>query len=105
MSKFESLNTAAFEEIVENDGEKCLVMFSRKSCTVCQSVHAKLEALKDDYPSVPFYEVDVEEQPRLMAKQHLKGVPQTLFFADGEARSRITGDASEDDFADRIEGL
>ncbi|OUO90665.1 hypothetical protein B5F40_05585 [Gordonibacter sp. An230] len=105
MSAFESLNAAAFEEIVEDDGEHCLVLFSRKSCTVCKSVHAKLEALKEDYPSVPFFEVDVEEQPGLMAKQHLKGVPQTLFFADGEAQSRITGDASEDDFADRIEAL
>lgn len=105
MNEFESLNAVGFEEIVEDDGEHCLVLFSRTSCTVCQSVHAKLETLKDDYPSVSFYEVDVEQQPSLMAKQHLKGVPQTLFFANGKVQARITGDASEDDFADRIEGL
>lgn len=105
MTKFESLNAVGFEEVVEDGGEHCLVLFSRTSCTVCQSVHAKLETLKDDYPRVPFYEVDVEEQPSLMAKRHLKGVPQTLFFADGEIRARITGDTSEDEFADRIEEL
>ena len=28
------LNSAAFHEYVENDGETCLVIFSRKSCHV-----------------------------------------------------------------------
>lgn len=105
MGKFEELNAAAFEEIVEDGGDRCLVLFSRESCTVCQSVHSKLETLEGEYPDVPFYGVDVEKQPRLMAKFHLKGVPQTLFFTGGELRSRITGDASEDDFAERIESL
>ena len=105
MSKFEALNDVAFEEFVEDEGERCVVLFSRESCTVCQSVHGKLEALAGDYPDIAFYEVDVEKQPRLMMKHHLKGVPQTLFFAGGELRGRITGDASEDDFADHIESL
>ncbi len=101
----EKLNATAFEEIVEDDGETCLVLFSRKTCTVCQSLHVKLDSLEADYPDFPFYQIDVEETPNLMGKFHLKGVPQTLFFKDGEVEKRITGDCSEDDLADQIEAL
>ena len=45
----------------------------------------------------------MEEQPRLLPKYRLKGIPQTLFFNNGEVKAVITGDASEDDFADKIE--
>ncbi len=105
MGAFEKLGTAAFEEYVEDGGQRCLVLFTRASCPVCQSVRAKLEALRGDYPDLPFYEVDAERQPQLMARFRLKGVPQTLLFADGEPRDRITGDAGEDELADRIEAL
>lgn len=99
MKGFTSLTTVAFEELVEEEGQHCLVLFTRTSCPVCQSVHATLEALKDEFLAAPFYEVDVEQQPSLLRKYHLKGVPQTLFFADGSVRAHITGAASEDDFA------
>ena len=64
----ETLNRVAFREIVEDDGEPCLVIFSRKSCHVCQAVHGKLDSLEGEYPDVPFYEVDVEAEPELQAK-------------------------------------
>ena len=41
----EKLNDSSFEEIIYDDGEPCLVMFSRKSCHVCQAVHPKIEEL------------------------------------------------------------
>lgn len=99
------LNAAAFSEIVEEEGDPCLVLMSRTSCHVCKAVHPKLESLEKDYPSFPFYEVDVEEQPGLLPKYHLKGVPQTLFFDDGEMKYVITGDAPEDEFAEKIEDM
>ena len=40
------LNTTAFREYVENDGETCLVVFSRKSCHVCQGIHGILDDLE-----------------------------------------------------------
>lgn len=103
--RMKKLNAVAFNEIVEEDGQRCLVLFSRKDCAVCKSVHPKLEGLESDYPDYPFYEIDVEEQPRLLPKYRLKGIPQTLFFDNGEVKAVITGDASEDDFADKIEEM
>lgn len=44
----DKLNANAFDEIVYDEGEPCLVMFTRKSCHVCQGVHPKLEELAED---------------------------------------------------------
>lgn len=101
----ETLNRVAFQEIVEGDGEPCLVIFSRKSCHVCQAVHGKLDNLEKEYTDVPFYEVDVEAEPELQNKFSLKGVPHVLFFRDGEVLDRLTGNHDEDEYADKIEAL
>lgn len=99
------LKAAAFNEIVEEQGKTCLVLVTRKDCTVCKRVHPKLEELSEDYPDFPFYEVDVNEQPGVLTKNHLKGVPQTIFYSGGNVKAVITGDAPEDDFADKIEEM
>lgn len=99
------LNPVAFDEYVKKSKKPCLVMVSRKTCTVCEKVHPKLETLSEDYPDFPFYEVDVNQMQNILLENRLKGVPQTLFYDGGKVVSVITGDASEDDFADKIEEL
>lgn len=98
------LNSVAFEEYVENDGETCLVIFSRKSCHVCQGVHAVLEDLEADYKGkLPFYEVDVEAESGLFEKMMMKGVPQVVIFDNGEIVEKLAGSHEEDDYIDAIE--
>ena len=98
------LNSVAFEEYVENDGETCLVIFSRKSCHVCQGVHAVLEDLEGDYKGkMPFYEVDVEEEPALFEKMMMKGVPQVVIFDNGDPVEKLAVNHEEDDYIDAIE--
>ena len=95
------LNSVAFEEYVENDGETCLVIFSRKTCHVCQAVHAILDDLEQDYKGkMPFYEVDVEEEQGLFEKMMMKGVPQVVIFDNGEPVEKLAGSHEEDDYID-----
>ena len=98
------LNSRAFEEYIENDGETCLVIFSRKSCHVCQGVHAVLEDLEGDYKGkMPFYEVDVEEEAALFEKMMMKGVPQVVIFDNGDPVEKLAGNHEKDDYIDAIE--
>ena len=99
------LSPAAFDEYVKKAKKPCLVMVSRDTCHVCETVHPKLEALSEEYPDFPFYEVNVNQMQNLLLENRLKGVPQTLFYKGGKVESIITGDASEDDFADKIDEL
>ncbi len=102
------LDGAKFDEIIYDDGDPCLVMFTRKSCHVCQQVHPKLEELAadEDYKGkFGFYEVDVEEQGDLFQRFSLKGVPQVLFFNDGEYVGKMAGEKDIDEYADKIEEI
>lgn len=102
----EKLNHAAFEELVLDEEQPCLVLFSRKDCHVCQAVHPVLEDLEPDYEAdISFYHVDVEEEPGLFQKYGGKGVPQVLSFQDGEVVQRLAGQHDEDEYIEQIEGL
>lgn len=103
------LTAATFDENVYDSGMPCLVMFSRKTCHVCQSVHPLLEELSEDEDyqgKFNFYEVDIEEDPSLFTGLGLKGVPQTIFFNENrEYVAKIAGEEPLDNFAEEIEKL
>lgn len=98
------LDQNSFEEIIYDNCEPCLVLFSRRDCHVCQGVHPMLEELSGEYEGrFGFYSVDVEEQADLFKRFSLRGVPQLLFFADGTFAGKLAGAVEEDDVRDMIE--
>lgn len=103
----EDLNARSFEEKIYDDGEACLVIFSRTSCHVCQEVHPILEEIEKDYAGKPFgfYHVDIEAEKDLFSRFSLKGVPQVLFFNDGEFVGKFAGKKEEEDYTNKIDEI
>lgn len=101
------LNANSFEEIIYDEGKPCLVLFSRKSCHVCQEVHPMLEEIEEEYAGKDFgfYHVDVEDEKDLFNRFSLKGVPQVLFFNDGEFLGKFAGKKDEEVYTDKIEEI
>ncbi|HHY28505.1 MAG TPA: thioredoxin family protein [Desulfitobacterium dehalogenans] len=98
----EKLDTNTFEQLIYDEGRACLVMFSRKSCHVCQKVIPVLEELRPNYEeNFGFYYVDVEDDKALFQRFSLKGVPQILYFKDGEYQGKMAG-AVEDDKVEQM---
>ncbi|MDR3588149.1 MAG: thioredoxin family protein [Negativicutes bacterium] len=99
----QQLNTKKIEEIIYDNGEPCLVIFSRKSCHVCKQVVPVLEELQPKYEGkFGFYYVDVEENASLQQRFSLKGVPQILYFNDGEFHGKQAGLVEEEQVEDKI---
>lgn len=99
----QKLTADLFEEIIYDDGEPCLVVFSRQSCHVCQEVKPILEEMAPEYEGkFGFYQVDIEEEKDLFQRFSLKGVPQVLFFNDGEFLGKFAGKKEEEEYADKI---
>ena len=100
----QSLNLNTFEEYIYDKGEACLVVFSRKTCHVCQEVIPVLEELQPKYESTfGFYYVDVEDEKELFQSLSLKGVPQILYFKQGEYRGKTTGAVEEEQIEEMID--
>lgn len=97
------LNDTRFEEVIYDNGESCVVIFSRKTCHVCKEVVPMLEDLQPKYEGkFGFYYVDVEEDKDLFQRFSLKGVPQILFFKDGEYQGKLTGAVEDERVIDLI---
>lgn len=99
----QQLNSSRFEEIIYDECESCLVIFSKKECHVCKVVVPMLEELYPQYEGkFGFYYVDVEEDMNLFQRFSLKGVPQILFFKDGEYQGKLAGKVDEDTVEEKI---
>ncbi|TEB12370.1 thioredoxin family protein [Pelotomaculum propionicicum] len=104
--ELKNLNAVTFEEIVYDNCENCLVVFSRKTCHVCAEVVPMVEETAEKYKDkLGFYHVDVEEQKDLYNRFSLRGVPQLLFFKDGEYQYKLAGKVEEEQLEEKIEEL
>ncbi|UWG98423.1 thioredoxin family protein [Dehalobacter sp. DCM] len=102
----QKLDSVSFEEIIYDNGDPCLVIFSRKSCHVCQGVVPVLEELEPKYRGkFAFYYVDIEDNPPLFQRFSLKGVPQILFFNEGEYAGKLAGKVEDDQVEEKIEEI
>lgn len=103
----QDLNANSFEEIIYDEGKPCLVIFSRKSCHVCQEVHPILDEIEEEYKGKDFgfYHVDVEDEKDLFNRFSLKGVPQVLFFNDGEFLGKFAGKKDEEVYTAKIDEI
>lgn len=100
------LNVNSFEKVIGDDLEACLVIFSRKDCHVCKEVVPLLEELQPEYlDKFGFYYVDVEEDKNLYQRFSLKGVPQILFFKEGDYQAKLVGAIDEDQVIEKIAEL
>ncbi|MFZ5943512.1 MAG: thioredoxin family protein [Bacillota bacterium] len=97
-------DTKLFEEAISNN-EGCLVMFSRKGCHVCEEVLPRVEEIANAMADFSFYYVDAEEEKDLLKKFNLKGVPQLLFFKDGEFYGKLAGNVEEEEIKEKINEL
>lgn len=100
------LNSNILDEAIFENNEVCVVIFSRKDCHVCQEVVPRVEEIAKEYEGkCSFYYVDVEEEKDLFKKFSLKGVPQLLFFQDGEFCGKLAGNVEEEDIEEKIDDL
>jgi len=101
--ELKKMDSISLEEIIYENCDPCLVVFSRKSCHVCQEVVPVLEDLAPKYEGkFGFYYVDVEEQKSLFQRFSLKGVPQILFFNDGEYQGKMAGKVEDEQVEEKI---
>lgn len=97
------LKANTFEDAIYDKGDPCLVIFSRKGCHVCKQVVPLLEELQPKYQGkVCFYFVDVEEDASLQQRFSLKGVPQILYFKDGDFKGKQAGKVEDEQIEEKI---
>jgi thioredoxin-like negative regulator of GroEL len=81
-------NLDEFNKIIkENLG--VLVYYSNETCNVSKVLKPQIiEMLKDKYPEIPFYYVDISETPEISAQSQVFTIPTIIVFFDGRETIR-----------------
>ncbi len=75
---------AEFKEIVAGKAAS-LFYFSHEQCNVCKVLKPKIfELLKDNYPEIGMYYVNIHERPEISGQQSIFAVPTIVAYMDGQ---------------------
>ena len=96
---------AAYEKIIkENVG--VLLYFSRVTCNVGEALEPKvIKLLKENFPKIPFYFVDMDKTPTIPVKHSVFVEPTIIVMFDGKEtirKSRIISIGELSGAIDRI---
>lgn len=85
-----------YDEIINEDKETCVVVFTKPTCSVCKELAPMMEEVAKQYENddrVNFYNIDVHTEDGLALFKSLKliGVPQSVFFKEGVQNEAIPG--------------
>lgn len=101
------LDQGLFNEKISRNQESCVILFSKPGCPICQQVTPIIEEMEKEYAEsdVHFYHVDSVKEKELMSRMFLKGVPQVLFFKNGDFHGKYAGIRDEDEYRNSLKDL
>lgn len=81
-----------------------LVTFLAKWCSPCASLRPQLHELSIVYSGiVDCFEVNVDEEPELIAQLGIKSVPTVMVFVGGHLREKIVGKEMIETYKEKLE--
>jgi thioredoxin len=101
-----NINAASFEKAVLQSPIPVLVDFWAPWCGPCQMIAPVLnEIAKESDGRFRIAKVNVDDEPALMQRFQIRGIPALLFFSGGELRHQIAGFTGKKGIVDQLEAL
>jgi thioredoxin 1 len=86
------VDEGTFETEVLNSSEPVLVDFSAVWCQPCKMLDPVVKQLAGEWDGkVKVVKIDADENPNLVMKYGVMGIPTLLFIKGGEVKERVTG--------------
>ena len=101
-----NINEASFEKTVLQAPMPTVVDFWAAWCGPCKMIAPVLDEIaKENGERFRVAKVNIDDDPALMQRYNIRGVPALLFFQGGELRDQIIGVAAKKAIVDKLEAL
>jgi thioredoxin 1 len=101
-----NINAASFEKAVLQSPVPVLVDFWAPWCGPCQMIAPVLnEIAREGDGRFRVAKVNVDDEPTLMQRFKIRGIPALLFFSGGEVRHQIAGAVGKKVIVEQLEAL
>jgi thioredoxin 1 len=101
-----NINEASFEKAVIKSPIPVLVEFWASWCGPCKMIAPVLDEIANESAGrFRVTKVNIDDDPALMKRCGIRGVPSLLFYHGGELRHQIVGVASKKAILDQLEIL
>ena len=102
----ENVTQDSFQKEVLEAGVPIIVDFYADWCAPCRAIAPFLSDLAEQYEGrVEVKKVNVDEDPELTAKLGVSGIPNLIFFKNGQEVKRVTGLGSKDTLESGLRNL
>jgi thioredoxin 1 len=92
MAELKYVNEADFQSEVLNEEKPVLVDFTAVWCQPCRMVDPIVKQLAADWEGkVKVVKLDADQNPNLLTKYGVLGIPTLMLFRGGEIKERLTG--------------
>jgi len=93
------------EIIAQANGAPIVLDFQYDACAPCQEIAPEFETLKDDYPEVFFYKVDIFEHRDLLMELKVQAIPTFKVWYAGELESTFEGKNDFENLTNEVDTL
>lgn len=92
MAELQYVNEADFQKEVLNEEKPVLVDFTAVWCQPCRMVDPIVKQLAVDWEGkVKVVKLDADQNPNLLTKYGVLGIPTLMLFRGGQIKERLTG--------------
>jgi thioredoxin len=85
----EKITLEEFEQKLASK-EPFVIDFWAPWCPTCVEMLPTVEEVSSE-SNIPFYKVDIDEQPDMKERNRIKAIPMLMFFKDGRTREFLYG--------------